>query len=149
MEIHIQQATPQDAALIAPLFDAYRVFYGQPTDLSLAHTFISDRLTAGESTIFMATTSGHQVAGFVQLYPTFSSVSAKPAWILNDLFVSSQHRGHGIAKRLMLQAQQFAKDTSANNISLETAPDNQPARALYESLGYELETHYLSYSLKL
>src|SRR5204863_4908800 len=69
-------ASERDIALIAPMFDRYRQFYGKPADPKLAETFIRDRLKAKESVIFIAIPEGgsEEALGFVQLYPSFSSV---------------------------------------------------------------------------
>ena len=50
----VRQAGPGDAALIAPLFDAYRRFYDQPSDLALARAFVAERLERNESVIYLA-----------------------------------------------------------------------------------------------
>ena len=52
MSIQIQRATIDDLALLAPLFDAYRVFYKQSADLALARHFLEQRLSKQESIIF-------------------------------------------------------------------------------------------------
>ena len=44
-KITIRLAAIKDANLVAPLFDAYRQFYGQKSDLKLAKKFISERLS--------------------------------------------------------------------------------------------------------
>jgi len=88
-------------------------------------------------------------AGFVQLYPVFSSLQMRRAWILNDLFVDPPFRGHHVAKRLMDAAHTLGLETGAATIVLETAPDNHTARRLYESLGYRLEQGFLRYVLDL
>ena len=62
----IRQAGPADTDVIAPLFDAYRQFYEQPSDPALARAFIAERLERGESVIFVAERNGRAV-GFVQL----------------------------------------------------------------------------------
>ena len=73
MTIDIRRATPVDLDAIAPLFDAYRRFYGQPGDLPRARVFLSERMQAGDSVVLLAERDGHAV-GFTQLYPLFSSV---------------------------------------------------------------------------
>ena len=45
MKINIIQATTDHTGLIAPLFDAYRQFYEQPTNPDLARAYIHDRLS--------------------------------------------------------------------------------------------------------
>jgi len=54
MELKIKKATIDDAGLIAPLFDAYRVFYQQPTNVDAAIVFLQERLSNNESVIFIA-----------------------------------------------------------------------------------------------
>jgi ribosomal protein S18 acetylase RimI-like enzyme len=130
----------QDADLIAPLFDSYRQFYDKPADPELARAFIRDRLKAGESVIFVAEgpaqgASG-EALGFVQLYPSFSSVAARPIWVLNDLFVASTARRLGVGRALMEAARQHAVQTGAKRLTLETVAENRNAWTLYESLGY-------------
>ena len=135
--------------LVAPLFDQYRVFYGQQSDPELAHSFIEQRVQSDESVIFLALDNDGQGIGFTQLYPCFSSVSAQRSWILNDLYVSSELRGQGVGKALLNEARDFAVSTGAKGIALETSRDNLNAQKLYESLGYKQETEYFSYFLSL
>lgn len=138
----VRQASTSDIDLIAPLFDAYRVFYQQPSDLPLAKTFLRERLERQESILFFAIHENKQCLGFVQLYPSFSSVSAKRLWILNDLFVTEASRRTGVARLLMNRARQFAIDTQAKGLFLETAHDNIKGQALYESLGYKKNSEF-------
>ena len=74
--------------------------------------------------------------GFVQLYPSFSSVAARRLWVLNDLYVTPEGRGRGIGRALMERARRHAVETGACRLTLETMSDNETARALYRSLGY-------------
>src|SRR6266446_5967500 len=93
----------RDIDLIAPLFDSYRQFYDEPADAELAAAFIRDRLQAKESVIFLAEESDEgtrEALGFVQLYPSFSSVAACRIWVLNDLFVAPEARGRGVGRAL-------------------------------------------------
>lgn len=148
MTTFVRQATPNDIDLIAPVFDAYRVFYQQNSDLNLAKIFLSERLQKQESIIFFALDDSgrgsktESALGFVQLYPSYSSVSAKRLWILNDLFVAEYARRQGIAKLLMNRARQFATDTNAKGLFLETAHDNIKGQRLYESLGYQQNSEF-------
>ncbi|MEM7187516.1 MAG: GNAT family N-acetyltransferase [Bacteroidota bacterium] len=120
---------------LIPLFDAYRVFYQQSSDLPGARRFLEDRFARNESIIFMAVDSDGKGVGFTQLYPSFSSVSMQPMHILNDLYVDPQGRGKGIGAALMRQAQQYAREQGCKSLVLETAVDN-PAQKLYKRLGW-------------
>ena len=84
MVLDIKKVRKADVSMVAILFDAYRVFYKQSSDLQAAFDFLEQRVDKNESTIFMAILQG-EALGFIQLYPVFSSDSLKPAWLLNDL----------------------------------------------------------------
>ena len=148
MNIAVRRAQAPDAELIAPLFDAYRQFYRQSADLPLALAFIRERLALDESVIFVAQDEQGRAIGFTQLYPSFSSSSARRIWILNDLFVTPAVRGNGVAHQLLDAARSHAVSTGAKRLALSTARDN-PAQKLYESVGYERDNVFYHYSLPL
>jgi GNAT superfamily N-acetyltransferase len=126
------------------LFDQYRQFYKQPSDLEAATAFLAERLSKSESIVFLAEEGSHFV-GFAQLYPSWSSVSMKRAWILNDLFVAPAFRGKGVGKALLAGSVQFGKETGAVGLTLKTAVDNKTAQRLYDSCGWVPETKFMSY----
>ncbi|MHC8395551.1 GNAT family N-acetyltransferase [Pseudomonas sp. LB3P93] len=134
---------------IASLFDAYRGFYGQPSNLPQSRDFIAERIARDESVIFFASDSIGDALGFVQLYPTFSSIDAHRTWLLSDLFTAPEVRGQGVGRLLMNAARAFALSTGAKGMVLETATDNFTAQRLYESLGYVRDPGYYTYCLDL
>ena len=75
MEIFVKRASLEDAKNVAYLFNDYRVFYKQKSDITVALEFISERLDKNESVIFFAHDAKGVLLGFTQLYPNFSSVS--------------------------------------------------------------------------
>ena len=135
----IQQATLEHLDELAPLFDAYRVFYKKESNLLAARKFLAERLLHNESLIFIAYTEGGEVAGFVQLYRTFSSVRLGRLWILNDLFVKPEVRGLGISKLLILKCQQLVATTGGAGLRLETATTNDIGNQLYPKMGFVLD----------
>lgn len=144
----ILRATPAHVDLVAPLFDAYRQFYGCAPDPETARSFLRERLERGESVVFVAVSDGRGV-GFTQLYPSFTSVGAARAWILNDLYVIPEARRTGVGRLLMETAREMAVATGAAWMELATAKDNAKAQALYRSCGYVREERFDRYQLKL
>ena len=134
--VNIRRAEPSDSGAIAPLFDAYRVFYQQPSDMAAAEEFIRQRLTKEQSVILVAD-SASGLLGFTQLYPLYSSVQMRDFWILNDLFVDAAARRMGVAGALLTAAEDFARDQGACAIMLETGESNTAAQALYEKQGWQ------------
>ncbi|TKD65817.1 GNAT family N-acetyltransferase [Flavobacterium sp. ASW18X] len=141
--VEIKRATLATIADVAFLFDAYRVFYKQTSDVAAAHKFLTERLSKDESVIFVAYLEGNPV-GFTQLYTSFSSVSLQPLFILNDLFVEGAHRGKGIGEQLLFAAKTLCKQNNYKGVALETAEDN-PAQHLYEKLGWIKDNGFLHY----
>ncbi|MBA3943026.1 MAG: GNAT family N-acetyltransferase [Herpetosiphonaceae bacterium] len=130
---------------LVPLLDQYRQFYRQPSAVDEARRFLQARLAGSESVIFLALRDNVGV-GFTQLYPSFSSVSLRRLWILNDLFVAGDQRGQGVATALLERARTWAIATHAKGMALETAVDN-PAQQLYERLGWQRDNGFYHYSL--
>ena len=148
MEVTIRRGTTEDIEEIAKLFDAYRVFFGQGSDLLLAREFLGRRLRNSESVVYCAFTPDERCVGFAQLYPSFSSVSARRIWILNDLFVPGPFRGMGIGTRLLGEIEAFGNETRAKGILIETKASNAGAQKLYESRGYQKVTERFFYELE-
>lgn len=146
--IKIQKANNKNINQIVLLFDLYRQFYNQKSDLKLAKKFISGRLKNKQSIIFTAEIN-QNIIGFVQLYPSFSSVSAQEILILNDLYVQSEARKLGVARVLMEAAKNFAIKNKAKRLVLSTAKNNLIAKKFYQSLGYKIDQKYEHYALEL
>lgn len=143
MEHRIERISLAQISDILPLFDDYRIFYGQPSDKQGAAQFLTDRLQREEAIIFAAYINNEAV-GFTQLYYTFSSVSLEPSLILNDLFVSKTHRKKDIGKSLLQRAQDFCSANRFQGLALETATNN-PAQKLYERLGWRKDSRCFHY----
>lgn len=148
MTLDVLRADASHLDLLAPLFDGYRQFYGQPSDLSGSRAFLAERLGREESVIFVALDEGTPV-GFTQLYPSFTSVGMRRLWILNDLFVAPRGRRKGVGAALLERAKQHGRDTGARRLTLSTAADNLAAQALYEANGWERDERFYTYELPL
>lgn len=140
----VRQAVLADLEALAPLFDGYRQFYGQPSDISAAHAFLRARFEHGESFVFIAL-NGDTPVGFTQLYPSFSSVSLARIFVLNDLFVQTQARRKGVASALLSAATEFAKSLGAVRVSLSTAISNESAQAVYQAAGWKRDDQFWVY----
>ncbi|MBD2563538.1 MULTISPECIES: GNAT family N-acetyltransferase [Nostoc] len=131
---------------LAVLFDRYRVFYNQASNLEAAKEFLKERFKNNDSVVFAASDNG-ELVGFTQLYPSFSSVSMKRVWILNDLYVEESYRRKGIAKLLMSVAEEYAKQSGAIRVILSTQISNITAQQLYEARDYIKNEEFYHYAL--
>jgi len=139
--------------LVFDLFDKYRVFYKQKSNIEIVKKFIQERLDNNESVIFVALDSyDNRPIGFTQLYPKYSSVRVIKNWILNDLYVDKEYRNKAIGKNLIKTVMDFARQSGAKFIELSTAVDNYTAQSLYEQVGFtklEPETDFFTYRISL
>ena len=141
-----RKASIDDLLPLAMLFDTYRQFYQQTSDLALAKAFIAARLNNQDSVIFVAETSDKKLIGFCQIYPSFCSVAAAKIGVLYDLYVNESARKTGAGTALMLAAHEYAAKNDMARLDLTTAKNNHDAQALYESLGWVRDEVFYAYS---
>jgi ribosomal protein S18 acetylase RimI-like enzyme len=145
----VRRATAGDLEMLVPLFDAYRQFYRMPGDIDLARRFLRERLEQDESVIFVALLADGSAAGFTQLYPSFSSVSAARILILNDLYVRPEARRKKIGSLLLGAAAEYGREVGAVRLTLSTEVTNTDAQALYEREGWVRQEEFYNYNLAL
>ncbi len=148
--MRIVQATLEHLDLLTPLFIKYREFYGELPFPDSSRKFLETRLKRKESVIYMALADEEdRLLGYCQLYPSFSSLSLKRVWILNDIFVAEDARRMLVADRLLQTAKQMAKDTNAVRMRVATSVSNEVAQKTYESIGFREDTRFKNYTLEL
>ena len=131
------------------LFNEYRKFYNQESDIKKSTSFLQDRINNNESEIFLCLNEENQAVGFMQLYKSFSSVGVRKIYILNDLYVEEKSRGKGVGRFLIDEAKKFAIENQVTKITLTTAKTNKVAQNFYENEGYVKDNEYLVYNLEI
>lgn len=139
--ISVRQAVLSDLEPLAVLFDEYRQFQQQRSDLPAARSFLRERFDHGESVLFIAH-EGPVAVGFAQLYPSFSSVSLSRVFVLNDLFVNASGRRKGVASLLLAALESYAWSLGAVRITLNVARDNASAQELYRSRDWKQDEQF-------
>ncbi len=142
----IEAAVVADVPALAGLFDAYRVFYGAASAPARSLAFVDSLITSGNTHFFLAReAAGGPAYGFVHLMPSINTVAMRPIWLLEDLYVAPAGRRKGVATALMRHAENFARESGAERLTLATAHDNRHAQSLYMHLGYLKEEHFWYY----
>lgn len=134
----IIKATIDNLEELSLLFDLYRQFYRQPSNISEAKGFLNERIVNKESVIYISKEDDGNFSGFVQLYPIFTSVGLKRLWLLNDLYVKKEYRKKGIARNLIDQCKNLTLETKASGLLLETSKNNLEGNVLYHTEGFTL-----------
>lgn len=147
MAFSVVQAVPSQAKYIAHLFNEYRIFHQQQSDLCLAEQYLTARLMKQESILFFATSPTKEPLGFVQLYPTYSSVTAGRILLLSDLYVSPTARRQGVATALLQRIKDHAADIHAQRIVLISDKcRGDGVHELCAKLNYQTNSELLCYS---
>ncbi len=144
MNYKIKKATLEDLNEAAQLFDLYRVFYRQISDLERGKAFLRERISNGESDIFLVLVE-EQVVGFVQLYKLFHYTKLQKQWLLSDLFVHPDYRGRGLSVALIDRSKRWCEETGACGLLLETEKTNEIGNTLYPRCGFEYDEHHNYY----
>ncbi len=133
-------------AQLVVLFEEYRVFCEFEPAPEQTEVFLKNLMDKEESVLFIAIEPDtDKVMGFVNLYPSYSTLALQRLWILNDLAVSVYHRGKGVSKALIERVLAFAKETHAVRIELKTGKDNLRARQLYETMNFTVDNDNIYY----
>src|SRR6185312_10059999 len=146
MPLAVRTASLKDLEAIAPLFDAHRRFFTQKPDLETSRRFLGERLERSESVV-LAAFDGSNAAGFLQLYPLFSSWYCKRQWFLSDLYVDERFRARGIGKRLVSACIDYAKRSGARAILVELPFSEPHLVRFYGELGFAKDGVFELYRL--
>ncbi len=148
--MRIEPVTDADLPELLPLVRAYCDFYEvAPSDddlNSLSRALIADRENEGMQLI--ARDEAGSAIGFATVYWSWSTLDACRIGVMYDLFVDPAARRSGVGRALIEACAERCRERGARILTWETAPDNETAQALYDSLGargepwivYELET---------
>ena len=139
----IEAASTACLTELSRLYIAYRVFYCEAPEHERAEAFIRDRVTQSSGRYFLARDNNSRAIGFMHLMPSTNTLAMRPIWFLEDLYVDVSARGQGIATALLRYAEEFARSTGAERLTLATAHDNLAAQHIYKKLGYVREEHFL------
>ena len=88
-----------------------------------------------------------KVIGFATLYFSFASTIAAKVAVLNDLYTLPNYRGKGIGRQLVEYCRVYALKNEAARLQWVTAPDNEQAQRLYDSMNTGKSTwHFYTYN---
>jgi GNAT superfamily N-acetyltransferase len=147
--MRIEPVGEDDLADLLTMMRAYCDFYEvDPSSAALealALALIAD--PDNEGVQFIARDDRAEPLGFATVYWTWQTLSAGRTGVMNDLFVVPEARGQGVGRALIEACRRRAREHGATELAWETAPDNETAQLLYDSLDAE-KSAWISYALK-
>jgi ribosomal protein S18 acetylase RimI-like enzyme len=133
-EIHVRQATAEDAEAIAQLLHDFNREYDEPTpDPATLAGRVRRLLAESEIAVFLAG-DGPDGLSLFRFRPALWADGLET--YLQELYVVPALRGQGIGRRLLEATIEYARAAGAAGIDLNTGETDTAALALYESLGF-------------
>ena len=147
-EMHVVEES--DLPELLPLMRGYCDFYEVDTPdedlLSLSRALIADHDAEGLQLLARSGEDGHAV-GFATIFWSWSTLSASRTGVMNDLFVTTDARGSGVAEALIRECvERCRRRGGVKSLEWQTAKDNLRAQALYDRVGGK-RSEWLDYSL--
>jgi GNAT superfamily N-acetyltransferase len=143
--------TEDDLPDLLPLMRGYCDFYEvAPADdalLAMSRVLIEDPDRQGLQLI--ARDDEGRAVGFATIFWTWSTLSADRLGVMNDLFVSPDARGGGVADALIAASTDQCRMRGVPELAWQTAHTNERARAVYERVGATRDERWLDYSLSV
>ncbi len=88
-----------------------------------------------------------EAIGFAVYFFSYSTWQGQYGIYLEDLYVSSAHRGVGAGKQLLTALAKIAVDNNCGRFEWSVLDWNQPAIDFYESLGAKPQSEWIKYRL--
>jgi len=140
MKMNIRQAVPGDEKSVVRLIHELAETSGE--DSPLIEDYIAAYWRSPGSRILLAEIDG-QPAGLLSYSIRPDLYHAADSAYIENLVVSSGHRGAGIGSALLKAALAEIEAAGCAEVSIATLPENEGAQRLYKSLGLVDEAVYL------
>ena len=140
MKMNIRQAVPGDEKSVVRLIHELAETSGE--DSPLIEDYIAAYWRSPGSRILLAEIDG-QPAGLLSYSIRPDLYHAGDSAYIENLVVSSGHRGAGIGSALLKAALAEIEAAGCAEVSIATLPENEGAQRLYKSLGLVDEAVYL------
>jgi GNAT superfamily N-acetyltransferase len=144
----VERVTEADLDDLLALMRGYCDFYEADTPdealLALSRALVADPDHEGVQLI--ARDDAGRAVGFATVYWTWQTLAASRLAVMNDLFVTADARGTGLADTLIAACVDEARAKGATSLSWQTAKDNHRAQKLYDRIGAK-RSEWVDYSL--
>ena len=149
MAVRVERIDRESLALVEPLFADYQRFYEvEQIDQARNHTFLERFVDGDEEGWLFGAFEEDRILGFACLHRSKSSLRAADTILLYDLFVLAEARGKGVGRLLIEKGLEVARDAGAALLEWSTAPDNETAQRLYDSIPGAEKSSWLVYEVE-
>jgi ribosomal protein S18 acetylase RimI-like enzyme len=138
MAVHAWRAGRHEAEAVARLLVAFRDHYGRDWPSDNAFLAGVEKLLDDRDTEFLlaAADADSPPAGVAQLRFRWGIWRAGGDCLVEDVFVSQEARGRGVARALLDLATERALERGCRRMELDVSEENAAALALYRAYGF-------------
>lgn len=136
-------ARPEHQGAVCELLDAYArdpQGGGRPLGEDILKR-LAPALSEHPTTLILLAYDGARPVGIAACFRGFSTFAARPLLNLHDLAVIPEYRGRGVGRMLLAAVEAKARELGCCRVTLEVLAAN-PARKLYEAMGYASPEYY-------
>ncbi|MBC9909330.1 GNAT family N-acetyltransferase [Chitinophaga varians] len=138
MEFTIRKPHQEDFEQWLSLWDGYNEFYGRSGDKKLdpliSRTTWSRFFDVYEPVHAIVAEENGMLIGLSHYLYHRSTITVEPNCYLQDVFVSQEFRGRGVARKLIEAVYDLAKTNGCSRVYWQTQETNHTARQLYDKL---------------
>jgi GNAT superfamily N-acetyltransferase len=147
-EIRIRPAEPADASVILAMVRELTVFEREPLTSVEAREedFLRDCFGPARRCEVLIGEVDERVQGYALFFHNYSTWVGRAGIHVEDLFVRDGARGLGLGRRLLAAVAQIAVERDCRRLDLAVL-DWNPARELYEHLGFTPQSQWVPYRL--
>ena len=138
----VRPAKPEDAPAIQRL-NKEGLGYDYP--LEKTRVLLDSLCGREDQCVLVAELDGELVVGYIHL-ENYQTLYFAPMKNVLGIAVFPEYRRTGVATKLLTAGEQWAKETGASGIRLNSGSTREDAHAFYEHLGYEsnkLQKHFI------
>lgn len=135
--VDIRTAAREDAGAIKAMLDALAASIGSPGAIAATVADI-ERFGFGDRPCFEALIAarGAEDVGLLLGFPEYSSWQGRPGSYVQDLYVTTEARGSGIARALLGEAARRAEAAGGTYLRLSVDAANRAALDFYRAAGF-------------
>ncbi|MCB1874558.1 MAG: GNAT family N-acetyltransferase [Chromatiales bacterium] len=131
--------SPVQAEQIARLLDEYArdpMGGGEPLPAQVRSTIVA-ALAATPGAFSILAYRGGRAIGLVNALQGLSSFKAMPLINIHDVYVHADHRGLGVARKMLAEVEAVARERGCCKLTLEVLEGNRPAAEAYRAFGFD------------
>lgn len=131
---HFRAPVDEDFEAWFVLYQKFAVAVKATVDRQIAQVVWTWLLDAQHPVECVLVFSAQDLVAFAHFRPFPRTLNANEAGYLDDLFVSEDHRGHGLARALIEHVARLGQARGWSHLRWVAFEDNQRARNLYEQI---------------